>query len=49
MSRQRRSVRAEEAATKAGVALVGPLMLIFLCIMILLVGPMVIQLARSDM
>lgn len=48
MSRQRRSVRAEEAATKAGVALVGPLMLIFLCILILLVGPMVIQLARSN-
>ena len=49
MSRQRRSVRAEEAATKAGVALVGPLMLIFLCILILLVGPMVIQLAHSDL
>lgn len=49
MSRQRRSVKAEEAATKAGVALVGPLMLVFLCIMILLVGPMVIQLASSNL
>ena len=49
MSRQRRSVRAEEAATKAGVALVGPLMLVFLCIMILLVGPMVIQLANEKL
>lgn len=49
MSRQRRSVKAEEAATKAGAALVGPLMLVFLCIMILLVGPMVIQLASSNL
>jgi len=48
MSRQRRSVRAEEAATKAGVALVGPLILVFLCIMILLVGPMVLEIAKSS-
>ena len=39
VSRSRRSVRAEEAAAKAGVAMVGPLMLVFFCIMGLLLGP----------
>ena len=39
VSRTRRSVRAEEAAAKAGVAMVGPLMLVFFCIMGLLLGP----------
>ncbi|MFO0677794.1 MAG: type II secretion system F family protein [Polyangiaceae bacterium] len=48
VSRQRRSVRAEEAAAKAGVAMVGPLFLLFTCIMILVMGPMVLQLAKSE-
>ncbi len=39
VSRTRRSVRAEELAAKAGVQMVGPLMLVFFCIMGLLLGP----------
>jgi tight adherence protein C len=39
VSRTRRSVRAEELAAKAGVQIVGPLMLVFFCIMGLLMGP----------
>ncbi len=39
VSRTRRSVRAEEAAAKAGVQMVGPLMLVFFSIMLLLLGP----------
>ena len=38
-SRQRRTVRAEEIAAQAGVKIVGPLMLVFLCIMGLILGP----------
>ena len=41
-ARQRRSVRAEEAAARAGVLLMGPMMLLVLCVLILLVGPMMI-------
>ncbi len=47
VSRQRRSVRAEEAASKAGVAMVGPLMLVFLCILLLIVGPMALTLQKG--
>jgi len=47
VSRQRRTVAAEEAAAKAGVAMVGPLFLLFLCIMILLVAPMVLKLSNG--
>lgn len=39
VSRQRRSVRAEESAAKAGVAMVGPLMLVFVCVMGLILAP----------
>lgn len=39
-SRQRRSVRAEEAAARAGVMLMLPLVLLLGCIMILLLGPL---------
>lgn len=42
-SRQRRSVRAEEAATRAGLLLLFPLMLLMGCIMILLVGPLMVS------
>jgi tight adherence protein C len=48
-SRTRRSVRAEELAAKAGVAMVGPLMLVFAAIMLLILGPMYLQLKRGDM
>jgi len=47
VSRGRRSVRAEEAAAKAGVAMVGPLFLLFFCIMLLVVGPIVLKLAEQ--
>lgn len=45
VSRMRRSVKAEDAAAKAGVAMVGPLFLLFFCIMLLVMGPMVLKLA----
>ena len=48
-SRTRRSVRAEELAARAGVAMVGPLMLVFAAIMMLILGPMYLQLKKGDM
>lgn len=42
-SRQRRSVRAEEAAARAGLLLLFPLMLLMGCIMILLIGPLMVS------
>jgi tight adherence protein C len=48
VSRMRRSVKAEESAAKAGVAMVGPLFLLFGCIMLLVVAPMVIRLAQAE-
>ncbi|MBX3189252.1 MAG: type II secretion system F family protein [Labilithrix sp.] len=42
-SRTRRSVRAEELAAKAGVKMTGPLMLIFLAVLALIVGPAMIN------
>ena len=47
MLRGRRSVRAEELAAKAGLMMVGPLMLMFACIILLLMGPFVIQWTNS--
>lgn len=47
-SRMRRSVRAEEMAAKAGVAMVGPLVLVFATIMILIMGPMSMQMASMN-
>lgn len=47
-SRMRRSVRAEEMAAKAGVAMVGPLVLVFATIMILIMGPMSMQMAAMN-
>lgn len=49
MLRMRRSVMAEEAAAKAAVMLIGPLMLIFGAIMLCLMGPFVISTAQSGM
>ncbi|MDB4944453.1 MAG: Type secretion system protein TadC, associated with Flp pilus assembly [Labilithrix sp.] len=47
VSRQRRTVAAEEAAAKAGVSMIMPLVLVFLAILILIVGPMAIRLSQS--
>lgn len=44
VSRRRRSVAAEEAASKAGVKMVVPLVLVFAAILILIVAPMAMQL-----
>jgi tight adherence protein C len=49
VSRTRRSVRAEEAASKAGVAMVAPLMLVFVAILILIVAPMIMTLQKGGM
>jgi tight adherence protein C len=43
VSRQRRTVNAEEAAAKAGVKILGPLFLCFACILILVVAPMILK------
>lgn len=47
VSRIRRTVRAEENASKAGVAMVGPLMLVFMCIMLLVMGPMLLRIVKE--
>ena len=46
-SRQRRSTRAEEAASKAGVKMLAPMLLIFTAILLLIVTPMVLQIQNS--
>ncbi len=48
MARMQRTVRAEEAASKASVAMVGPLFLLFFCIMLLVVAPMVMRLQEAS-
>ncbi|MDP3276825.1 MAG: type II secretion system F family protein [Deltaproteobacteria bacterium] len=45
--RMRRSVSAEEGAAKAGVMMIGPLMLIFLCILMILLGPFIVNMASG--
>lgn len=47
VSRQRRSVRAEEAASRASVKMIGPLVLLFAAILLLIVTPMVLELGGS--
>lgn len=42
-SRQRRSTRAEEAASKASVKMMGPMVLVFAAILLLIVSPMFMQ------
>ncbi len=44
-SRTRRSVRAEEMAAKAGVAMTGPLVLVFASIMALIMAPMALKMS----
>lgn len=41
MSRQRRSVRAEELASRASVLLTLPMMMLVVCVLILVMGPMI--------
>jgi tight adherence protein C len=47
-SRERRSSLAEQSAAKASVALAAPLMLMFFCIMLLVVAPIIIRLGKSN-
>ena len=48
VARMRRSVRAEEAAARAAVKMLGPLFLLFASIMLLVMGPMVLSLAAAE-
>ena len=48
VSRRKRTVRAEESAATAGVAMAGPLILIFLTILILIVAPIIMKLQGSN-
>ncbi len=43
MLRMRRSVAAEESAARAGLYMMGPLMLIFACIMLIILGPFIVN------
>lgn len=47
VARRKRTVRAEEAAAKAGVAMLGPLVLVFISILILIVSPMVMRIQQG--
>lgn len=47
VARQARSTRAEERAARASIQLLIPLMLVFLCVLILVVAPIGIKLANS--
>lgn len=45
-ARRRRSVNAEEAAAKTGIKLMMPMMIIFLSVLIILMGPMILKLGK---
>ncbi|MBL8680370.1 MAG: type II secretion system F family protein [Myxococcales bacterium] len=45
--RMRRSVAAEEGAARAGVMMIGPLMMIFLCILLIILGPFIVNAASG--
>jgi tight adherence protein C len=47
VTRRKRSVRAEEAAAKAGVKMMVPLVLIFVAILLLVVSPIVLKMQQS--
>jgi tight adherence protein C len=49
MLRMRRSVAAEESAAKAAVMMMGPLMLIFCAIILMLLGPFIVNSMNSGM
>lgn len=46
-SRQRRSVSAEEAAAKAGVKMMAPMLMSFVCVMLLIFTPMIFDLLAT--
>jgi tight adherence protein C len=46
-SRQRRSVRAEEAASKASLQILMPMVMIFVAILLLIVTPMAMSLKEQ--
>jgi tight adherence protein C len=48
MLRMRRSVAAEESAARAGVLMMGPLMLIFATIMLIILGPFAVNIASGN-
>jgi tight adherence protein C len=47
MLRMRRSIAAEESAARAGVLMMGPLMLIFCTIMMIILGPFAVNIAAG--
>ncbi len=47
--RRKRSEAAEQAAARAAVLILGPLMLIFACVFIILLGPFAIKFIRGEM
>jgi len=47
--RNQRSQAAEQAAARAAVMLLGPLMLIFIAVFIVIIGPMIIKYIRGEM
>jgi tight adherence protein C len=49
VSRHRRTARAEEAAARAGVAMVLPLVLVFITILLLIVAPMIMKIQQQGM
>lgn len=49
VSRRKRGVRAEESASKAGVALILPLVLVFIAILLLIVSPIAMKIQSSGM
>ena len=48
VSRRKRTVRAEESAAKAGVAMILPMVLVFFTILILIVAPIVMRIQNSQ-
>lgn len=47
MLRMRRTVAAEENAARAGVLMIGPLMLIFGCILLIILGPFIVNIING--
>jgi|LNFM01.1.fsa_nt_gb tight adherence protein C len=45
--RMRRSVAAEEGAARAGVMMIGPLMMIFMCILLIILGPFIVNMTSG--
>ena len=47
VQRNKRSQAAEQAAARAAVLLIGPLMLIFACVFIIILGPFIVKFIRG--